>query len=86
MIPKQINDPLLRNDPTLPFLPATHYLLDALDVLFELAMHSSWVLDSLHELLLEPKRNNDTVRCAMLAAEASGHCQEQLMQTLIVSL
>ena len=37
-------------------------------------------------LLPELQRYKDPIRCAALGAKVPGHCQEQLMQTLIVRL
>ena len=43
-------------------------------------------LDSPRVLLLEIQRYKHTARCAPLGPEVPGHCQEQLLQTLIVCL
>ena len=52
--------------------------------LFELTRRPSRALDS--KLLPEMQRYKDTVSCAALGAEVSGHRQKQLTQTLIVRL
>ena len=54
--------------------------------LFELTRHPSRALDLPRALLPELQRYKDTIRCAMLSAEVSGHHQKQLTQTLIVRL
>ena len=46
----------------------------------------SRALDSPRALLAELQRYKDTVRCAALGVKVPGHCQQQLMQTLIVHL
>ena len=71
----------------LSFLPATpSSLSQTLEGLFELTWHRSRALDSPRALLAELQRYKDTVRCAALDAEVQGHRQEQLTQTLFVSL
>ena len=57
-----------------------------LEGLFELTRRPSWALDLPRALLSELQRYKDTVRCAVLGAEVSGHQQQQLRQTLIVRL
>ena len=37
-------------------------------------------------MLLEPQRVKNTIRCAAPGLEVPGHCQEQLLQTLIVHI
>ena len=54
--------------------------------LFELKRHPSRALDLPRALPLGLQRYNDTVRCAALSAEVSGHCLQQLTQTLIVRM
>ena len=50
--------------------------------LFELKRCPSRALDSPRVLFPDVQRTKDTVRCATLGAEVSGHCQKQLTQTL----
>ena len=57
-----------------------------LEGLFELIRRPSRALDSPCALLPELQRYKDLVRCTALGAEVPGHCQQQLMQTLIVRL
>ena len=72
---------------SLPFLPATPSSPSrTLEGLFELTPRRSRALDSPRALLPELQRYKDTVRCATLGAEVTGHRQEQLTQTLIVHL
>ena len=82
---EQINDPFLGKLFSLLFLPATPLSLSrTLQGLFELPRRPSWALASPKLLLPKLQRNTDTVKCAALGVEVSGHCQEQLTQTLIV--
>ena len=44
-------------------------------------LSSSWTLDSPTPLLLELKRNKDTIRCAAPGVEVAGHSQEKATKT-----
>ena len=52
----------------------------------ECIQHPSQALDLPRALLPELQRYKGTVRCAALGTEVPGHRQQQLTQTLIVSL
>ena len=69
----QINNPSLEKHYSVMFLPAS-------------PSSPSRTLDLPRALLPELKRYKDTVRCGELGAEAPGHRQQQLTQTLIVRL
>ena len=69
----QINDPSLRKNYSFPFLPAT-------------PSSPSQTFALPRALLPELHRYKDSVRCAALGMEVSGHRQQQLTQTLIVRL
>ena len=82
---RQINDPWSGKHYSLPFLPATPLSPSPiLEGVFELTQCPSRALDSPCALLPELQRIKDTVSCAALGAEVTGHSQQQLTQTLIV--
>ena len=81
MTPSQGNTILFRSSQQLP-----HHLSQTLEGLFELTTRPSKALDSPNTLILDLQRYKDTIRSTILGAEVSEHSQEQLTQTLIVSL
>ena len=81
---KQFNDPTTGKRFSLAFLRAMcASRFWSLEELFELTQRPSTLT---HTLLLELQRNKDTVFCAVPGAEVPGHCQEQLMQILVLCL
>ena len=68
-------------------VPPSNSLVSVADPwrLFELTWCPRRTL-ALPRALLPELQRKDTVRCAALGAEVPGHCQQQLMQTLIVRL
>ena len=81
----QINDPSSGKHYSLPFLPATPSSPSrTLEGLFELTRRPSQALDSPRALLPELQRYKDAVRCAVLGAEVSGHCQKQTLNVRLL--
>ena len=77
-----MNNPFLRKNFSL--IPPSNSLVCLRPLKGFLSWHGALNLPC--ALLLEVKRNKDTIRCVALGAEVPGHRQKELMQTSIVRL